>query len=266
MKIRAQVATILITLILASMTAPAHAAVKAGTTCSKIGKTATFNGKKFTCIKSKKKLLWNKGVVVKKVTPTASPSATASTSVATTNPTVSNSSTAGCANPGGSCVVGDTGPGGGKVFYVQIGTKFGSWKYLEVAPSTWNGENDPVVPWCPALSNSLGTATSTGTGSANTQKIISQCSDPNADFSVAAKVASNYRGGGKSDWFLPSKDELNLLFENRSAVGKNFSAAQYWSSSQDSSVLSWTLDFDSGALSADVNGIDRHVRPIRAFG
>ena len=122
------------------------------------------------------------------------------------------------------------------------------------------------MPWCPALSNSLGTATSTGTGSANTQKIISQCSDPNADFSVAAKVASNYRGGGKSDWFLPSKDELNLLFENRSAVGKNFSAAQYWSSSQDSSVISWTLDFDSGALSADVNGIDRHVRPIRAFG
>jgi hypothetical protein len=179
---------------------------------------------------------------------------------------VTTSSAKTCANAGANCSVGDLGPGGGVIFYVQKSTTFGTWKYLEVAPSTWNGENDPIVPWCPALLSSLSTATAAGTGSANTQKIVSGCSDANADFSVAAKVASNYRGGGKSDWFLPSKDELKFLFENRSAVGKSFSAAQYWSSSQDTSVLSWSLDFNSGALSADINGIDRYVRPIRAFG
>ena len=122
------------------------------------------------------------------------------------------------------------------------------------------------MPWCPATVSNFGTATLAGTGLANTQKILSQCPDANADFSVAAKVASNYRGGGKSDWFLPSKDELSLLFETRATFGKVQSGLAYWSSSQDSPLLSWSLDFDSGVLSADVNGFDRYVRPIRAFG
>ena len=47
--------------------APAHAVVKAGSKCSKVGATATASGKKFTCIKSGGKLVWNKGVAIKKV-------------------------------------------------------------------------------------------------------------------------------------------------------------------------------------------------------
>ena len=68
----------------------AIAAVKAGDACKKAGSTATVNGKKFTCVKSGKKLVWNKGVVVTKpkpepvvtppVTPSPKPSATASPS------------------------------------------------------------------------------------------------------------------------------------------------------------------------------------------
>jgi hypothetical protein len=46
--------------------APASAVVKAGASCAKIGATSTVSGKKYTCIKSGKKLIWNKGVVVKK--------------------------------------------------------------------------------------------------------------------------------------------------------------------------------------------------------
>ncbi len=45
---------------------PAQAVVKAGTKCTKIGATATSAGKKFTCIKSGGKLVWNKGVMIKK--------------------------------------------------------------------------------------------------------------------------------------------------------------------------------------------------------
>ena len=41
------------------------AAVKAGAKCSKVGKTSTIAGKKYTCIKSGKKLIWNKGVMIK---------------------------------------------------------------------------------------------------------------------------------------------------------------------------------------------------------
>lgn len=46
--------------------APSQAAVKAGAKCKKAGATATVSGKKFTCIKSGGKLVWNKGVKIKK--------------------------------------------------------------------------------------------------------------------------------------------------------------------------------------------------------
>jgi hypothetical protein len=46
---------------------PVHALTKAGAKCSKAGATSTSAGKKYTCIKSGKSLVWNKGVTVKKV-------------------------------------------------------------------------------------------------------------------------------------------------------------------------------------------------------
>lgn len=51
----------------------AIAAVKAGEACKKAGTTATVNGKKYTCIKSGKKFVWNKGVAIAKQKPTAGP-------------------------------------------------------------------------------------------------------------------------------------------------------------------------------------------------
>lgn len=47
--------------------APAQAVVKAGAKCTKAGMTSTQSGKKYTCIKSGGKLIWNKGVTIKKV-------------------------------------------------------------------------------------------------------------------------------------------------------------------------------------------------------
>ena len=55
----------------------ALAAVKPGTTCKTLGKTSTSSGIKYTCVKSGKKLVWNKGVAVKKATPTPTPTPTA---------------------------------------------------------------------------------------------------------------------------------------------------------------------------------------------
>lgn len=59
--------------ILLSVQIDAEAAVKAGATCSKAGAIATLGGKKFTCIKSGKKLIWNRGVAIIKPTPTPTP-------------------------------------------------------------------------------------------------------------------------------------------------------------------------------------------------
>lgn len=49
------------------------AAVTPGSKCSKAGATSTYNGKKYTCIKSGKKLAWNKGVAVSRPIPTTAP-------------------------------------------------------------------------------------------------------------------------------------------------------------------------------------------------
>jgi hypothetical protein len=81
------------------MTVPSFAAVKAGAKCAKAGATATASGKKFTCVKSGTRLVWNKGVavkaasrpdlnpVLKPVEPTPTPTATP-TPTPTPTPTV----------------------------------------------------------------------------------------------------------------------------------------------------------------------------------
>lgn len=72
--------------LLFSLTAPMSAAApKAGATCSKPSITKIVNGKKFTCIKSGKKIVWNKGVAVKKPTPAVTPTPT-STTASTSEP------------------------------------------------------------------------------------------------------------------------------------------------------------------------------------
>lgn len=63
---------------------PAESAIKAGAVCKKQGQTATSGGKKFTCIKSGKKLVWNKGVAIKSPNPTPTSSSTPTSSTSPT--------------------------------------------------------------------------------------------------------------------------------------------------------------------------------------
>ena len=63
-------ALLAVTLVLVSLETTATAAVKPGTTCKKVGQTSTTAGIKYTCVKSGKKLVWNKGVAANKPTPT----------------------------------------------------------------------------------------------------------------------------------------------------------------------------------------------------
>lgn len=72
----------MILFLLTATTLPVLAATppKAGATCLKLGSTQNYLGKKFTCIKSGKKLVWNKGVAIPVVKPSASPSASPSQS------------------------------------------------------------------------------------------------------------------------------------------------------------------------------------------
>ncbi len=99
-------------------------------------------------------------------------------------------------------VVGDTGPGGGTVFYVDSTGLHG----LEVAPvSTMVGPKNWGCSGT-AISSSLYTF---GAGYSNTQNITSEC----AETGNAASAALDFSHGGETDWYLPSFNELNFLFK-----------------------------------------------------
>ena len=187
-----------------------------------------------------------------------------------------------CAN-GGTCEVGNTGPGGGIVFYSVNGN------YLEAAPAAWFGTaTDTRTVWgCSGSTYASAYATAIGTGKANTDQIVSNCGDPTS--SVAAKIARAYTGGGKSDWSLPSRDELIELCKYartqttgnistscttsgtlNAGVLKGFGNAdgnsQYWSSSDASTNNAYTVWLD-GSVSGGFGGkaVNRYIRPVRYF-
>ncbi|RTY39571.1 DUF1566 domain-containing protein [Chlorobium phaeovibrioides] len=105
------------------------------------------------------------------------------------------------------------------------------------------------------------TGTAIGTGSANTDKIIAQ---NEAGTTYAAGLARAYNGGGYTDWYLPSKDELNQLYANRAAVG-GFGANGYWSSSEYTADYAWGQGFDGGCQVVNLKNGNCRVRPVRAF-
>lgn len=80
---------VLLILVLATLiTTPAQAAMKAGSVCKKVGATSISAGVKYTCIKSGKKLIWNKGMKISTPTPPSSPTPVAATSMMPTTPAV----------------------------------------------------------------------------------------------------------------------------------------------------------------------------------
>ena len=194
------------------------------------------------------------------------------------NPSCSNAATPVCR-------VGDIGPGGGIVFYDAGKTEW--WgRYLEIAPQSCEGVR---LPWRPAsnmnpvyeISGSTVKrlkAKAIGMGRANTQAIVAAFGAN----SYAAKFADDLVCGGKDDWFLPSKNELdtafNRLAQNRVAgndtpVG-GFNKGYYWTSTDYNNTTAWTQYFMDGQQFDRVQTLDGNktpptpfrVRAVRAFG
>ena len=69
---------------------------------------------------------------------------------------------------------------------------------------------------------------------------------------------------GYSDWYLPSKTELNLLFLQRSTIG-GFYGFAYWSSTVNSNKDSWSQAFPTGNSFYIGKSSSYFARPIRAF-
>jgi hypothetical protein len=135
----------------------------------------------------------------------------------------------------GACyyAVGDTGPAGGIVFYITAGGMHG----LEAAPE----DQSSNAPWgCVGTSIAGAQGSVVGTGAANTAAIVAGC----AAAGTAAKVASAYTLNGYSDWFLPSIDELTLMYSQRTVIG-GFASQFYWSSSEITGATAWVQGFAS---------------------
>lgn len=155
--------------------------------------------------------------------------------------------------------VGDTGPGGGLIFFVDTSNQYPSFMYLEAAPVDLK---DTYI-WCSDSSHAIvglsePTGVPIGRGLANTNAMLTACS------SGAANAAHEYSGGGKSDWFLPSREELMAMYTNMHA-SSTFVPTDYWSSSQNSDVFAMTVNFGSGNWFSIDKSFSHHVRPIRAF-
>ena len=106
-----------------------------------------------------------------------------------------------------------------------------------------------------------GTGTALGSGSANTTRIVLQ---NGAGSSYAAGMARAYTGGGYHDWCLPSKDELDTLYQNRSAIG-GFTPTWYWSSSEGNADYAWFKDFSDDTQANAYKSFTFRVRAVRSF-
>jgi hypothetical protein len=106
-----------------------------------------------------------------------------------------------------------------------------------------------------------GTSTAFGTGQANTTAILNGCSEAGR----AARICNDLSLNGYDDWFLPSKDELNQMYAQRTAIG-GFTSNYYWSSSELNAFYAWDQYFDLGSqpyFKSKSNTL--YVRAVRAF-
>lgn len=153
--------------------------------------------------------------------------------------------------------IGERGPAGGFIFYDK-GAYSDGWRYLEAAP-----EDQGEAEWgCSGKSIPGAHNTGIGSGIRNTQAIMKSC----AELGIAAKIAASYRGGGKSDWFLPSKDELDLMHINMCKAGiGDFGGNDYWSSSEDSTDRAFLQLFYNGIQYTNWKFNSFRIRAVRAF-
>jgi Beta-L-arabinofuranosidase, GH127 len=162
--------------------------------------------------------------------------------------------------------LGDIGPAGGWIFYENPHYATEGWRYLEAAPFDQSGG----AKWgCfrTAIPGARGSVV--GTGNQNTTDMLAGCTEPGDAASLCAALSVN----GVRGWYLPSREELGLMYRNLKAAGlgdfrdggltENFN---YWTSTQSTADMAAHIDFaDFGRNHSDDKDFPRRVRAIRTI-
>jgi hypothetical protein len=151
---------------------------------------------------------------------------------------------------------------GGKIAYFfksgDVGFVAGETHGIIAAPTdqslniSWN--NGSIY----SVTNASGTAI--GTGKTNTDIIVGS----QGAGSYAAILCSSLVLYGYSDWFLPSKDELNTLYINRALIG-GFVSEDYWSSTEYNNGQAWLQSFSTGIQISGGGRIKSNLYNVRAI-
>lgn len=125
--------------------------------------------------------------------------------------------------------------------------------------NTWGGADVPNTTFL----NNNSTGTALGTGQANTVGIISKINELGGSAILSTPGAAHsytVMAYPSLYWHLPSKDELQKVWENRTAIGTMmspdfFQTIYCWSSSEIDATHAWIIDCTSGVLSQGVKGV-----------
>ena len=171
--------------------------------------------------------------------------------------------------------IGDTGPAGGMIFLTPESVGNSTGKYFELAPDA----DTSLFSFCGVAfaqtieerTTLLNTNVEIGTGQANTNLIVAFCGGTSG-----ADAANNYTLNGYSDWFLPSRDELDAVYINLKVAGLNvFSATDVYISSSEASATTYyvqdvALAYNPAPGKFSVEKLSNafwpvYTRPVRMF-
>ncbi len=148
---------------------------------------------------------------------------------------------------------------GGLLFYLDDLDTIPGVKGMVAAPSDQSSEAE----WgCFSIIIAGADGQAVGSGEQNTLDIEAGCAEVN----IAAELCVELILDGFDDWFLPSKDELNLMYNNLYLAGfGGFAAAFYWSSTEGSSSSARGQNFNTGGQFSVARDLSIRVRAVRAF-
>ena len=159
--------------------------------------------------------------------------------------------------------IGDTGPAGGIVFYDK-GNDSGGWRYMEVGPAAADREVTRTLPG----ERSFGRAGNSriGAGKSNTEIMVGILDRSGGGVNTAYWICYNLSLNGYDDWFLPSLDELLILYNFYNEYNfDGFHTAKYWSSTHTEQGYVLVVDFRNGQEGTISSGTGTRVRAIRQF-